>query len=88
MARYDVAGQWWSTVDKEDWPQDIESIKAIEKNWDIDTGDARQEIVLIGINMDQQDLIQQFDHCLLSDTEMLLGLEQWQTFENPFEHWE
>lgn len=88
MARYDVAGQWWSTVDKEDWPQDIESIKAIEKNWDIDTGDARQEIVLIGMNMDQQDLIQQFDHCLLSDTEMLLGLEQWQTFENPFEHWE
>ncbi|EPF73910.1 zinc metallochaperone GTPase ZigA [Acinetobacter rudis] len=84
MARYDVAGQWWSTVDKEDWPQDIESIKAIEKNWDIDTGDARQEIVLIGMNMDQQDLIQQFDHCLLSDTEMLLGLEQWQTFE----HWE
>lgn len=88
MARYDVAGQWWSTVDKEDWPQDIESIKAIEKNWNIDTGDARQEIVLIGMNMDQQDLIQQFDHCLLSDTEMLLGLEQWQTFENPFEHWE
>ena len=88
MARYDVAGQWWSTVDKEDWPQDIESIKAIEKNWDIDTGDARQEIVLIGMNMDQQDLIQQFDHCLLSDTEMLLGLEQWQTIENPFEHWE
>jgi hypothetical protein len=27
------------------------------------------------------------DACLLTDTEMALGAEKWQTFDNPFSDW-
>jgi G3E family GTPase len=87
MARHGVAGYWWAAVPDEHWPEDPQSREAIQKNWNDQTGDARQEIVLIGMEMDQDDLIRRFDACLLDDNEMLLGVETWQNFENPFHGW-
>ncbi|RZG81477.1 zinc metallochaperone GTPase ZigA [Acinetobacter venetianus] len=87
MARHGVAGYWWAAVPDEHWPEDPQSREAIQKNWNDQTGDARQEIVLIGMEMDQEDLIQRFDACLLDDNEMLLGVETWQNFENSFHGW-
>ncbi|OUY07422.1 zinc metallochaperone GTPase ZigA [Acinetobacter populi] len=87
MARHGVAGHWWAAVPQEHWPQDSQSVAAIEKNWDPRTGDARQEIVMIGMDMDQLGLTAQFDACLLTDTEMAMGPEAWQEFYNPFPNW-
>lgn len=87
MARHGVAGHWWAVVPKDHWPQDSQSVAAIEKNWDPRTGDARQEIVMIGMDMDQLGLTAQFDACLLTDTEMAMGPEAWQEFDNPFPNW-
>ena len=87
MARHGVAGYWWAAVPDEHWPEDQPSRDAIAKNWDDATGDARQELVLIGMEMDQAGLTEQFDACLLNDEEMALGAAQWQKFENPFEEW-
>ena len=87
MARHGVAGYWWAAVPDEHWPTDQQSRDAIQQSWDAQTGDARQEIVLIGMQMDQSELIRQFDACLLNDDEMTLGAEKWQEFENPFSGW-
>ncbi|WP_442838843.1 zinc metallochaperone GTPase ZigA [Acinetobacter baumannii] len=87
MARHEVAGYWWAAVPQEDWPQDSQSVAAIEKNWHPSTGDARQEIVLIGMDMDEKELIQNFDACLLTDAEMASGPDQWQKLDNPFPNW-
>lgn len=87
MARHSVAGYWWAAVSDEHWPTDQQSRDAIQQSWDAQTGDARQEIVLIGMQMDQSELIRQFDNCLLNDDEMALGAEKWQEFENPFSGW-
>ena len=87
MARHGVAGYWWAAVPDEHWPADQQSRDAIQQSWDAQTGDARQEIVLIGMQMDQSVLIRQFDDCLLNDDEMALGAEKWQEFENPFSGW-
>lgn len=87
MARHGVAGYWWAAVPDEHWPADQQSRDAIQQSWDAQTGDARQEIVLIGMQMDQSELIRQFDDCLLNDDEMALGAEKWQEFENPFSGW-
>lgn len=87
MARHGVAGYWWAAVPDEHWPADQQSRDAIQQSWDAQTGDARQEIVLIGMQMDQSELIRQFDDCLLNDDEMALGAEKWQEFENPFIGW-
>ncbi|PRD38490.1 UNVERIFIED_CONTAM: yciC [Trichonephila clavipes] len=58
-----------------------------ERNWHDLTGDARQEIVLIGMDMDQDALTAQFDACLLTDDEMALGANEWEHFDNPFTGW-
>ncbi|KKW76967.1 zinc metallochaperone GTPase ZigA [Acinetobacter modestus] len=87
MARHGVAGYWWAAVPDEHWPEDQNSRNAIERNWDDLTGDARQEIVLIGIDMDQTALTAQFDACLLTDDEMALGAKEWELFDNPFTGW-
>ncbi|EHU3426187.1 GTP-binding protein [Acinetobacter baumannii] len=84
MARHGLAGYWWAAVAEEDWPSDLASIEQIKKNWDDRTGDARQELVLIGMQMDEQALIQRLDSCLLSDEEMALGPQVWQSWSNPF----
>ncbi|MFA3202180.1 zinc metallochaperone GTPase ZigA [Acinetobacter baumannii] len=84
MARHGLAGYWWAAVAEEDWPSDLASIEEIKKNWDARTGDARQELVLIGMQMDEQALIQRLDSCLLSDEEMALGPQVWQNWPNPF----
>ncbi|ATU45093.1 hypothetical protein CS557_06205 [Acinetobacter junii] len=87
MARHGVAGYWWAAVPDEHWPEDQNSRDAIERNWDDLTGDARQEIVLIGMDMDQDALTAQFDACLLTDDEMELGANEWEQFDNPFTGW-
>ncbi|WP_234856212.1 zinc metallochaperone GTPase ZigA [Acinetobacter junii] len=87
MARHGVAGYWWAAVPDENWPEDQNSRDAIERNWDDLTGDARQEIVLIGMDMNQADLTAQFDACLLTDDEMALGANEWEQFDNPFTGW-
>lgn len=83
-ARHGVAGHWWAAVPNEHWPEDQQSRDEIIRNWDERTGDARQEIVIIGIDMDQYHLIHQFDQCLLTDKEMAEGPEEWKLIPNPF----
>jgi hypothetical protein len=36
------------------------------------------------MQMDEQALIQRLDRCLLSDEEMALGPQVWQSWSNPF----
>ena len=51
------------------------------------TGDARQEIMLIDMEMDELNIIDKFNHCLLNDEEMAQGSENWQLMNNPFSDW-
>ncbi|WP_454665666.1 zinc metallochaperone GTPase ZigA [Acinetobacter calcoaceticus] len=86
MARHGLAGYWWAAVAEEEWPSDLDSIEQIKKVWDAKTGDARQELVLIGMQMDEQALRQRLDHCLLNDEEMALEPQVWQRWYNPFDN--
>lgn len=87
MARHGAAGYWWTAVAEEHWPQDPESLALIRSNWDEQVGDARQELVLIGMDMDEAALRARFDACLLSDEEMAQGPKGWMSWHNPFPDW-
>ena len=87
VARHGPAGRWWAAVPQEHWPQDPEARALIREKWDDDTGDARQELVLIGIDMDEAALRARLDHCLLTDDEMACGPEVWITWSTPFADW-
>ncbi|MCO5120963.1 MAG: zinc metallochaperone GTPase ZigA [Burkholderiaceae bacterium] len=87
VARHGPAGHWWAAVPRERWPQDPEVLAQIRARWDEQVGDARQELVLIGIDMDEATLRARFDACLLTDEEMARGPQGWMRWHNPFTGW-
>lgn len=87
VSRQGLAGLWWASVPQERWPQDPDTLQFILENWVVGTGDARQELVFIGINMDEAQLRQQLDAALLTYDEMNKGPEGWENFPDPFQPW-
>ncbi|WP_380178268.1 zinc metallochaperone GTPase ZigA [Kalamiella sp. sgz302252] len=87
VSRQGLAGSWWASVPRERWPQDPQALQFIQQNWQAGVGDARQEIVFIGIAMDEKGLRQQLDAALLSEEEMAMGPEGWQKFADPLQPW-
>ncbi|PRH03198.1 zinc metallochaperone GTPase ZigA [Burkholderia gladioli] len=87
VARHGPAGYWWAAVPEERWPQDPEAVAAIRAKWDEHVGDARQELVLIGMDMDEASMRARLDACLLSDEEMSRGPAVWTTWPSPFSDW-
>lgn len=87
IARHEPAGHWWAAVPSAQWPQDEAARALILAKWDNKVGDARQELVLIGMDMDEAQLRQRFDACLLTDEELQAGPSVWRTWTNPFPDW-
>jgi G3E family GTPase len=87
VCRHHAAGLWWSAVDRTDWPDDEESRQRILEKSIEPFGDRRQELVLIGIEMNQDAITTSLDQCLLTDAEMALGPQKWMSFVDPFPAW-
>ena len=83
--KFEMAGKWFATVDRQNWPDDKEEIASVLANWEEPYGDRRQEIVIIGYvgEMDEAFLKECFDACLLTDVEMQLGESAWCDFKDP-----
>ena len=60
----------------------------IERVWKEGNGDCRQELVLIGRDMDPQALTTMLDECLLTDEELSTDEGAWHLrFTDPFPEW-
>jgi G3E family GTPase len=81
-----AAGWWWGIVEPSEWPEAIQQ-QATEQNWQAPYFDHRQELVFIGINLDEAAVRAGLDACLLSDEEWQLGVTGWRTFNDPFLEW-
>ena len=88
VCRHGPAGYWWAAVPEADWPQDPQAQALIREHWQGGVGDARQELVLIGIEMDEPALRRRLDACLLTDAEMAQGPHAWRGYADPFPCWE
>ncbi|MEO0602546.1 MAG: GTP-binding protein [Myxococcota bacterium] len=78
-----VAGVWWAAMPPERHPDDPAFREHLEKVWDPTYGDRRQEIVVIGVDLDEAALREAFDACLLTDEE-LEDPRRWAEFVHPF----
>ena len=88
--KFEMAGKWFATVDRQNWPDDKEEIASVLANWEEPYGDRRQEIVIIGYvgEMDEAFLKECFDACLLTNSEMQLGESAWRDFKDPLPEYE
>jgi G3E family GTPase len=85
---YRSAGYWWAATPKEHFPQNPDSLATISKNWIQPYGDRRQELVIIGREVDRDALTRRLDACLLTDKEMFPGESFWKGLADPFPLWE
>lgn len=76
-------GMWWASAPQEYWPSDQATIDKVESLFQGEYDDRRQEIVFIGIDMNQAEIIKQFNQYLLTDEEFS-DPESWDLLDNPF----
>ena len=85
LGKHQCAGHFWAAVSKKQWPEDTSQIDAV---WEEPNGDCRQEIVLIGTNMDREALTKMFDNALLTPDEFNTPAKKWENaFTDPFPEW-
>ena len=82
------AGNWWSAVPAEEWPDDPEFRDDMRQILKPPYGDRRQELVLIGHDLNEAEFRSQLDRCLLTDEEFEAGPEAWGDYEDPIPGWE
>ena len=78
-------GRWWSAVPQARWPEDPEWRRQVRANWDRTFGDRRQELVFIGVGLDQAAITAALDACLLPDA--TFRPQAWARLDDPFPAW-
>ncbi|SOZ58896.1 conserved hypothetical protein, similar to E.coli yjiA and P.chlororaphis P47K [Cupriavidus taiwanensis] len=92
VCRHGGAGAWWSALDPAEWPTGATERAEVEADMHdggvpAPFGDRRQELVLIGLDLDHAALQARMDACLLSDAEMAAGRDAWTAYADPFPAW-
>ncbi|MEJ2457350.1 MAG: GTP-binding protein [Novosphingobium sp.] len=79
-------GRWWGSIPKNQWPDDDRFERFVAQHWDAIWGDRRQELVFIGIGMDEVRIRAALDACLLSVN--AFTPDMWMGLRDPFPSWE
>ena len=87
VARLDFGGFWWAAVPPEQWPESDAFRAELNRKWNPEVGDCRQELVYIGIGVDEIAIYDSLQDCLLTDEEFAAGVDAWKDFPDPFPKW-
>lgn len=86
--KIESAGNWWASMKEEErlkYADYVENKQQIKSRWDTSFGDRLNELVLIGQDLDKEQLHVELTRCLLSPKE-LICYWQGEHFSNPFQH--
>jgi G3E family GTPase len=81
------AAKWWATSPETSWPDEPEAWAMIRSNWREPYGDRRQELVIIGQDLNRELFERALNACLLSDAEMVDGPVGWKDLPDPLPTW-
>lgn len=89
VREYGPTGYWWTEIDPEEWPEDMEQrmMIAMQVEHSGNYGDRKQDLVFMGIDLDYLSIATQLEAALLTDEELKLQ-EAWTEFNDPFPDWE
>jgi G3E family GTPase len=80
-----AAGEWVAAYPEEELQQTLTEEPELLDKWDDIYGDRMTEIVMIGIDMNQKEIEETLDSCLLTDTEMS---QDWSLLADPIPSFE
>lgn len=91
--RHGPAGFWWAAQPRSEWLGDDALAAEIAADWygapdDTTIGDRRQELVMIGVELDPALWRAKLDACLLTDEEYAAGPAGWTGLHDPFPTWD
>jgi G3E family GTPase len=87
LVRTGKMGLWWTSVSREQWPQDPGFLNMMKPYLDPVWGDRRQEIVFIGADpMDEAKICAELDACLIDSPVFVPDL--WRNLPDPFASWD
>ena len=78
--QFGTAGSWIAGLPEQEREELFADQPELAEGWDADVGDRINEFVLIGIEMEREELEAELDACLLNEQEMRAD---WSTFANP-----
>jgi len=82
-------GIWWAETPRSELPtDDPELLAELNSVWDEEWGDRRQELMIVGQDLDIAAARSALDACLLTATEMQAGPQKWLLMDDPFGTWE
>ncbi|PQO26787.1 GTP-binding protein [Blastopirellula marina] len=79
----DPVGYWWAGAPEELLPEGEAFPEHVRDMFQGEYGDRRQELVFIGIDMNEQKICDQLDACLVTDLEFVQGPAMWTSFADP-----
>lgn len=84
VREHQFSGFWWANMDRKEWPIDDPSFqKILERHQAYPSFDKRQELVFIGMNLDENYFREKLDSCLLRKEE----ISQIGVINDPFPVW-
>ena len=77
---YDAIAHWWA-----EWPPNRgKPAEVPDARWDPNWGDRMQELVFIGVDMDEARIRARLDACLIDDLLATSGAKTWALLDDPF----
>ncbi len=88
VCRTEAMGSWWAEVPKARWPNSEEWRQMLARHWHPVWGDRRQELVFIGVDLDEAAIRQALDACLVGDENPIrFDPAPWRHLPDPFPTW-
>ncbi|MGY2048078.1 zinc metallochaperone GTPase ZigA [Methylobacterium sp. JK268] len=65
ISRTGLMGRWWAAIPRDHWPDHPDWRRLLERHWSPVWGDRRQELVFIGMDLDEAAIRAALDACLV-----------------------